>query len=101
MNPFSLINILLHAGAVVPDIQQELTTALTKNWSKGIVQDFVQGVDILSNIVKTVAAGFELSPSGIEEAVTTTTDQKPAHTTEEIEAAKAVLAAAQGSAPVA
>lgn len=98
MNPLSLINILMHAVAAVPGIQNDIKDAVTKNWNLGLVQDFTQGLDVLHSIVNDVGASFN-DPS-IDSGLPTPTPPQPSlpgppiHTPEEIEAAKAVIAAA-------
>lgn len=92
MDPFTLINILMHGVSAVPSIQAEIKSALSANWNKGIVQDFAQGVSILSTIVNDVGASFEPASGGIESPILAPATPTP--TTEQIEAAKAVIAAA-------
>lgn len=56
MNPLFLFNVVLHSMAVLPAIEGDLKAILGANWNQGVVQDFVQGVEMAAKLVADVAS---------------------------------------------
>lgn len=66
MDPATIINIInmaLHALSAVPALEGDIKSAMKMNWNMGVVQDALQGFQVLQRIITDIESELGITPA--------------------------------------